>query len=456
MALALVASALPAQEISTNSVKEQFEARTRSVVAVEYFVQQETERNDGLAYGLLIDEQGTVALLEGSVPGNEPVERLREFRVFPLGKDTDGYPADYLGQDYLTGKHYVRLRNPEAASDLTPITAWEQRVPQMGDTLWGISANDRDWDFLPFRTTGVVTAVVTLPRPMAVTNHELGRSGAAAFHTDGAFAGWILPPVQKGRRMIINNRNLRVTLINQSQSTAVRPASSFFRFLDRVPENPSGDPRPWAGTVGLQALDRETAEFLDLRSQGAVIVSDIIEGSPADEADLQSRDIIVELNGEPLPRLVPLRFVTPAFIFEVGQNEPGETVELTIIRGQERLTRELTLAEFPMDVREAPYQYYEDLGLTIRRFLVGDAVDRRVLKKDVNGAVVSFVDLNGPAHSGELRQGDWIKEIDGEQIETYEQAVEALDAIVADEDREEAVLLVERDNETKLVRIQLD
>lgn len=441
--------------LSADSIRELFESRARSIVGVEYFIQRELDRQPRLAYGLVLDEAGTIILDGNEVPENEPVERLKDFRVFPLGEDTDGFSATYLGQDHLTSNHYLRLTKSIEEIGLTPITAWEQRDPKMGDVLWGIAANDRDWDFIPYRLQASVSEVIPLPLMTGFTNTPVGRQGSAAFHADGAFAGWIQPPLGEARILNLPDRRLSVQVVNPAESTTLQPASVFFAHAGRIPENPSGDPQPWIGIVGMQALDRETADFLDLRGQGATIISDIVEGSPADLAGMESRDIIVSIEGEPLPRFVPRNVVIKWLVYEINQRAVGDTVRFGVIRGTESLEIELTLADTPMSRREAPFAFYEDIGLTVRRFLVGDGISRRLLQAEVDGAVVSFVDRNGPAHSAGIREGDWIKEIDGTDIAVYAEATQALDAIVADDEREEAVILIERNNETQLMRVQL-
>ena len=59
------------------------------------------------------------------------------------------------------------------------------------------------------------------------------------------------------------------------------------------------------------------------------------------------------------------------------------------------------------------------------------------------------------ASSGGVQVGDWIQEIDNTEITSFAQARQVLSAIESDKDRNEAVFLVERNNETKVLRIKL-
>jgi S1-C subfamily serine protease len=72
------------------------------------------------------------------------------------------------------------------------------------------------------------------------------------------------------------------------------------------------------------------------------IVFSVVPDSPADEAGLQTGDIISEVDGEPVESRDQL-------IEMIGQKAPGEEVELAIQRGSESLTLTVTLAEHPDD-----------------------------------------------------------------------------------------------------------
>ena len=88
-----------------------------------------------------------------------------------------------------------------------------------------------------------------------------------------------------------------------------------------------------------------------------------------------------------------------------------------------------------------------------------DAVARRKLDNDLNGAVVQFVRDNSPASSAlptPLAAGDLIKEINSEPVKTYAEAVEKLSKINDDESAKELVILSEDARETKVIRIKLD
>jgi serine protease Do len=72
------------------------------------------------------------------------------------------------------------------------------------------------------------------------------------------------------------------------------------------------------------------------------------------------------------------------------------------------------------------------------------------------GVVVQFVKQGSAVATAGLRPDDWVREIDGEEIKTYTQALAKLQAIAADPKRPEFVLLVSRGGETAVLRVKLN
>jgi serine protease Do len=194
---------------------------------------------------------------------------------------------------------------------------------------------------------------------------------------------------------------------------------------------------------------------LKLEAQSGAVVSEVLEGSPAEKAGMQARDIVLAVDGKPLPRFKPDRVVVSYVEREVERRAPGDSLGITVLRGAERVELKATLGDEPKLMREAARTYYERLGLTVREFVYGDAVARRVKVAEGTGVVAHFVKGNSPAFVAGLRTDDWIKEIDGVEAKNFAAATEKLAAIEADNLRSEFVLLVSRGGETAVLRVKL-
>ena len=95
-------------------------------------------------------------------------------------------------------------------------------------------------------------------------------------------------------------------------------------------------------------------------------------------------------------------------------------------------------------MREAERKYFDRLGVTVREFVYGDAIERRVKAADPSGVIVHYVKPSSPVAIAGLRQEDWIREIDGVEAKTFANAVAKLAEIEKDETRPEFVMLVGR------------
>ena len=100
----------------------------------------------------------------------------------------------------------------------------------------------------------------------------------------------------------------------------------------------------WGRLGGSSLLDNPDAPVIgiitgrpsksDIRS--GISIRHVFEGGPAGKAGLRAGDIINNINDKNIPDLRTLHIV-------IAQHEPGETITIRLIRGQNRLTRKLTL-----------------------------------------------------------------------------------------------------------------
>ncbi len=95
--------------------------------------------------------------------------------------------------------------------------------------------------------------------------------------------------------------------------------------------------RPYLG-IRWQSITPAIAHRFGLPSEWGVYVVEVVPKSPADQAGLRHGDIIVQIDDTPLDEKHP-------FINALFDHQPGETVTLTLYRGQEKMTLKVTLGE---------------------------------------------------------------------------------------------------------------
>jgi len=110
-----------------------------------------------------------------------------------------------------------------------------------------------------------------------------------------------------------------------------------------VTESGNEDPSntPYLG-ITMQELDEHLRKGLDVKVKTGVLVSQVMEGSPAEKGGMEDGDIIVEFNGK--------RVDSPAGLKElVGDTQAGETVKVKVVRDREPKTLTVTIGDWPED-----------------------------------------------------------------------------------------------------------
>jgi serine protease Do len=431
--------------------------RVKCTVAVEYVTQTELERRPTVAYGTVVDSEGTIILPSAAIDLRISPKQIRDFKVYIPG-DPEGTPAEYLGRDAYTGWHFVRA-SASIRSRLVPVTvfAGTPREAALADEVWGIGIRNKDEDFTPYILKSSVALIQLLPQKTAIAQQEVAGPGLPVFDGDGRFVG--LGASSFGQTFLeftgADRDGSPIMLVNLEESSAFLVASEVLPCIGRIPKNVFGRPLAWLGAYGLEPMDREVASFLKLESQSGAVVSEVLEGSPAEKAGLKAHDIILGIDGKPLPRFRPDRVVVDYVERLIAARLPGDTMTLSVLRGSGRVELKALLEEEPRMVREADRMYFEKIGFSAREFVYGDAIARHSKTGDLSGVVAHLVKPNSPADLAGLRPDDWIKEIDGAEIVNFAAAVQRLTDIEKDLMRTETVFLVSRGSDTAVLRIKL-
>ena len=435
------------------SFAEQFEERRNSVVAVEFVVQHVVEREPGMAMAVVIDDAGRAVMLDSALPAWLPPDRFKDFRVHTLGVDSEGHKAVYLGQDYLTGYHFIQI-DEAGRKEFTPITSYGTALPERGDLLWGFGVMGEQWAFLPYFLSGRLSTIESLPMQVGFSDAPVASPGAVVFSEDGRFVGWAGMPVIQEKLLSMRGDSIAVGVQDMRESSMFVVAEDFLKQAKRIPTKPSGDEKPWLGVSGMAPLDGDVSRFLGLEKQGALVISDVIENSPAEAGGLQGRDIIVAIDGEPIPKYKPNFIIPRYFEMELMERGIGDKVMLSVIRGNEPMELEFTMGQQPTILKQAKREYFPGLGIGIRQFTLLDAIRRRIMNADENGVIADFVEPNSLANSAGLMPGDWIKEIDGVSINNFVDAQSVLERLQNQDKTKNFVLLISRNNETKVIRVK--
>lgn len=188
--------------------------------------------------------------------------------------------------------------------------------------------------------------------------------------------------------------------------------------------------RGWLG-VYIQEITPELARALELASPNGALISEVAPGGPAEEAGLQDGDIVIELNGQDVENSVQFRN-------DIATTSPGETVNLTVLRDDDRESISVTLGELPSDMASRPIQQgLEDrLGFRLEP-LTRDLAGRFNVDPELSGLIVTEIDESSAAYGAGLRAGDIVRSLNRRRVTSIEDFNNVLDQM----ERGDSVLL---------------
>jgi serine protease Do len=187
----------------------------------------------------------------------------------------------------------------------------------------------------------------------------------------------------------------------------------------------------WLG-VSIADITSERAKELNMKEETGAVITSVVPGSPAEEAGLQKKDVILEYQGTRIEGAMQLTRM-------VRETPPGRTVTLkTLHDGEARTVKvkvtghdgeehegmfqrriEIPPIEMPdIDLPDIPFlgsvPSSSRLGVSVEN--LGDQLGEYFGVKSGDGVLVRSVKKGSPAESAGLRAGDVIVKVDGERI----------------------------------------
>ncbi len=161
--------------------------------------------------------------------------------------------------------------------------------------------------------------------------------------------------------------------------------------------------------VATQAITRELAEQLGSPNLNGVRVTQVYTNSTAEKAGLTVSDLIVALDGDPIPASQPGD--EEVLNTMVRQYKIGTTATLTVQRGADKLSVPVELVRAPKLEREMKKYRDDDFEFTARDMTFFDKV-REEWPQEQPGALVTEVKEGGWSALGRLANGDIITAVD--------------------------------------------
>jgi len=94
--------------------------------------------------------------------------------------------------------------------------------------------------------------------------------------------------------------------------------------------------RPWLGIIGL-SLTEDIARYYNLPAERGVLVTRVVNGSPAENSGIVDGDIILRMDGATLNSVEDL-------VEEIHQRKVGQKIRVTVLRRGREQVFDVTLS----------------------------------------------------------------------------------------------------------------
>jgi serine protease Do len=161
--------------------------------------------------------------------------------------------------------------------------------------------------------------------------------------------------------------------------------------------------------VYIQDMTNDLAESFGLDRVEGILVTQVIEDSPADKADLQQGDVILQVDGDKVDKVANFRN-------RIALTAPGTRVRLLIQRNGDR--KEVAVTIGAQDAKESARtdgsSELSELGLSLQELTPELAA--RLGYEEETGVLVSAVESGSPAERAGIQRGGLILEIDRQPV----------------------------------------
>jgi serine protease Do len=353
----------------------------------------------GLGSGVIVSPDGYI------LTNNHVVKNAKEIEVTL----TDGrtFKAKVVGTDPETDVALIKIQ----ADNLPALTLADSNKVEVGDVVLAIGN--------PFGVGQTVTSGIISAKDRVTSGDgdqdfiqtdaaiNPGNSGGALVDTEGRLVG-------------INSEILSRSGGNQGIGFAI-PSDLCRWVMDSLIKYGHVN-RGFLG-VEIQNLTPGLAQaFKDNNAQGALIAA-VTSDSPAADAGLQSGDVIVEFNGQPVQDASQLKL-------RVAEAGPGVTVPVVVMRNGEKKTVNVSLRE-ESNKRTAGANSQNNENGYSKDALHGVSVSdlnsemrsQLNIPDNVQGALITDVDPLSPSYEAGLRTGDVILDINQHPVKHAQDAV---------------------------------
>ncbi len=165
--------------------------------------------------------------------------------------------------------------------------------------------------------------------------------------------------------------------------------------------------RGWLG-VYIQEITHELAQSFELDKPVGALVSQVMDGSPAEKSGVRAGDVILSFNGHDIQNssdLPPL----------VGRVRVGSNAKLKVLRDGELLTLSVLIEELPAEDKPLAKTQQKPPSYNLMGVDVAD-LDKKTFNRLGRGVLVQQVAPRSPAAQSGVKPGDILLQIDRKNV----------------------------------------
>jgi serine protease Do len=174
--------------------------------------------------------------------------------------------------------------------------------------------------------------------------------------------------------------------------------------------------------VWLQDITEDLKEAMHLPSLNGVLISEVVDDSPASRGGVKAGDVVLEFNNEKVADM-------QSFRLQVASTPVGKTVKMKIFRDDREKVLNIKIGERPDEVSatERTDQDYNEFGLTVAN--TTDSRAQRLNPEAEHGVIVIQTEPDSPAERASISPGDNIIAIGKKEIEDTDDYYAALKSL---------------------------
>jgi len=294
-----------------------------------------TVKGDGIWRNLIA--AGIVYNEEGYVITSSPAYPAADYEVNFANGET--YDAEPVGVDHETGLAVLKIKGKR-----------QFQIPTWGSLS---SLNEGDW---------VLFVGNSYDNPSSVNigtyggkdddgflelnlNVNPASSGGAVFNADGEVIGILIPfesspgLVEFYRKsMNLEDRHIFISAARSDEKTLAISADQAKEIAEELIEY--GENK--RGFLGIGQKDLTNSQKKEYDIEGGVLITDVVDDSPADDAGLREDDIIIEIDGRTIEG-------TGDLYRRIRSYKPGDEISITYIREGDKKKVDIELGESKHD-----------------------------------------------------------------------------------------------------------